>query len=310
MKRLTFILSLVVLLSGYSKKAEAQYYFYNDTYYDNPLLFEIGGSIGVMNCLTDLGGKKGIGKRFIKDLNMGNNEIAGSVYFSAMYKYAIGVRLEATFGKVSANDAILASVPTTDIAKARFNRNLSFQSNITEFSLMTEIHPLYILIDWTSRDVEPPRFSPYLLAGVGYFSFNPQTLLNNRLVDLQPLSTEGQGFKELPDRQPYKLKQINFPLGLGIKYELSSLINLRGEFVYRVLNTDYLDDVSTNYVDPTLYATNGFTGAALNNALLLNDRQINPITGPGGKRGSPAEKDGYFSFNLKVGLAIGRERIR
>ncbi len=310
MKRLTIVLSLVVLFSGYSKKAEAQYYFYNDTYYDNPLMFEVGGSIGVMNCLTDLGGKKGIGKRFIKDLNFGNNEFAGGVYLSVLYKYAIGARLEASFGKVSADDAVLANVPSTDIAKARFNRNLNFQSTITEFSLTTEIHPLFLLIDWTARDADPPRFSPYLLAGVGYFSFNPQAKLNNKLVDLQPLSTEGQGFKEYPDRKVYKLKQINFPVGVGVKYELSSLVNIRGEFVYRVLNTDYLDDVSTSYIDPALFATNGLTGAALNNALLLNDRQINPITGPGGKRGSPAEKDGFFSFNLKIGLAIGRERIR
>lgn len=310
MKRLTFVLSLLILFSGYSKNAGAQYYFYNDTYYDNPLLFEVGGSAGVMNCLTDLGGKKGIGKRFIKDLNFGKNGFAGGVYFSAMYKYAIGARLEATFGKISADDAVLVNVPSTDIAKARYNRNLNFQTNITEFSLLTEIHPLFLLIDWTSRDVDPPRYSPYLLAGVGYFSFNPQGKIGNRLVDLQPLSTEGQGFKEYPDRQPYKLKQINFPVGVGIKYELSSLINVRGEFVYRILNTDYLDDVSTNYIDPLLYEPNGFSGSTLANALVLNDRQINPITGPGGKRGSPAEKDAYFTFNLKVGLYIGRERIR
>jgi hypothetical protein len=310
MKRLTLVLSLVILFSGISGKADAQYYFYNDTYYDNPLMFEVGASAGFMNCLTDLGGKKGIGKRFIKDLNFGKNNFAGGVYLSVMYKYAIGARLEATFGKVSADDAVLENVPAGDIAKARYNRNLNFQSTITEFSLMTEIHPLFLLIDWTSRDEDPPRYSPYLLAGVGYFSFNPQANLNGRLVDLQPLSTEGQGFKEYPDRKVYKLKQINYPVGVGIKYELSSLVNIRGEFVYRILTTDYLDDVSTKYIDPALFALNGFTGAKLNNALELYDRQINPVSGPGGKRGSPAEKDGYFTFNFKIGMAIGRERIR
>jgi hypothetical protein len=310
MKRLTFILSLVIVFSGFSKKAAAQYYFYNDSYYDNPLMFEVGGSIGFMNCLTDLGGKKGIGKRFIKDLNFGKNQFSGGAYFSVMYKYAIGARLEATFGKISADDAVLASVPNTDIAKARYNRNLNFQSTITEFSLVTEIHPLFVFIDWTARDQDPPRISPYLLAGVGYFSFNPQAKLGNKLVDLQPLSTEGQGFAEYPDRKVYKLKQINYPVGLGLKYELSDLVNLRGEFVYRILGTDYLDDVSTSYIDPNLFAANGFTGAQLNNALQLHDRQINNITGPGGKRGSPAEKDAFFTFNLKIGVAIGRERIR
>lgn len=90
------------------------FYFYDDSYYDSPLLFEVG-RLGAMNCLTDLGGKKGIGKRFIKDLNLGKTEMAMGAYFSVMYKYAIGLRLEASFGKVGAYDSILAKVPTTDL---------------------------------------------------------------------------------------------------------------------------------------------------------------------------------------------------
>jgi len=46
------------------KKAGAQYYFYNDSYYDNAVLFEGGVSIGAMNSLTDIGGKKGSAKNF------------------------------------------------------------------------------------------------------------------------------------------------------------------------------------------------------------------------------------------------------
>ena len=38
---------------------DAQYYFFNDRYYDQPVVFEMGLSGGVMNSFTDLGGKKG-----------------------------------------------------------------------------------------------------------------------------------------------------------------------------------------------------------------------------------------------------------
>lgn len=312
MKRIYFVLSLVVMLAGYTKQADAQYYFYNDSYYDSPLLFEIGGSVGAMNCLTDLGGKKGIGKKFVKDLNLGKTSFAGGLFFSAMYKYALAVRLEGTFGKLSADDAVLKDVDVKDIARQRYNRNVNFRTNITEISLVTELHPLFIFIDWTERDEDPPRLSPYLLGGIGYFSFNPQGKLGNNWYDLQPLHTEGQGFVEYPDRPNYKLKQLNYPVGLGIKYELSDVLNLRGEFVYRILNTDYLDDVSTRYIDPVAY-TNPANGMSSTNqalALQLSDRQITKVTGPGGKRGSPAQKDAYFSFNLKLSLFIGRERIR
>lgn len=294
----------------FTNRASAQYYFYNEGYYDTPLMFELGASVGAMNCLTDIGGKKGIGGKFVKDVNFGNTEMTGGIYVAALYKYAIGLRLEANFGKLSAYDSVLKGV--TDVARARYNRNLSFRTNITEVALVAEFHPLFAFIDWAARDDYPPRLSPYLLGGVSYFNFNPQANLNGRWVDLQPLSTEGQGFAEYPDRKPYKLNSIAFPVGAGIKYELSSLFNVRAEFMYRMTDTDYIDDVSTTYIDKTLYA-NYFAGNKLVNAVLLSDRnrgEYLPQTLPGKKRGNVKDKDNFFSANIKIGIAIGRERIR
>jgi protoporphyrinogen oxidase len=61
----------VLLLIGFvvsHQPLKAQYYYYNNRFYDNPVVFEIGLTGGVMNSMTDLGGKAGIGKNFIKDL--------------------------------------------------------------------------------------------------------------------------------------------------------------------------------------------------------------------------------------------------
>ncbi|MGC4100248.1 hypothetical protein [Ferruginibacter sp.] len=310
MKKLHLIAPLLFLFTFSARTTHAQYYFYDNNYYDNPMVFELGGSIGIMNCLTDLGGKKGIGKKFIKDLNFGNTQLAGSVYLSAIYKNAVALRLEGTFGQVQAYDSILRKVKTSTYG--RYERNLSFRSNITEFMAVAEFHPLYIFKKYDEND-QLPRFSPYAVAGVGFFSFNPQAKLQNRWVDLQPLSTEGQGFAEYPNRKQYSLHQISIPVGVGVKYELSPMINLRAECVYRILSTDYLDDVSTTYIDPTVYS-NYFTGTKLTNALLLNDRQyeLDPthITSDGDQRGNSKNNDAYFTFNLKVGLIFGRERIR
>ena len=312
MKKITLGIGVILLLTLFSEKASAQYYFYDSKYYDSPVTFELGGSIGAMNCLTDLGGNKGIGKKFVKDLNLGKTHIAGSVSLTAMYNYMFALRLEATFGTVSADDKVLAKVaPST---YGRYERNLSFKSKITDFMLGLEIHPLYILNSYSQDDEkEPPLFSPYLLAGIGFFSFKPQAQLAGKWVDLQPLSTEGQGFAEYPDRKPYKLNQINIPLGLGVKYDLGSTLSLRAEFVYRKINTDYLDDAhSLYYADPTLYA-NYFTGAKLTNALLLNNREyeLDP-TYPNitHERANPNNKDAFFTFNVKIGYTFGRQKIR
>ena len=309
MKNIFLTVSLIVVFLIGSKNTNAQYYFFDGEYYDNPVLYEAGISLNAMNSLTDIGGKKGVGTKGLKDLNIGNTHISGGVFFSVSYKNAVALRLEGTYGQISANDKILAGI--TDIAKERFNRNLNFRSYIIDVTAMLEIHPMYIFIDWPAKETTPPRISPYIVGGIGYFSFNPQTKQGNRYIDLQALSTEGQGFAEYPERPVYKLNQLNIPLGGGFKYELSPLINLRGEVVYRTTFTDYIDDLSTTYIDPALF--DKYFGAGSQkaiNARALYDQQIEKRGGIDGRRGKPTNTDGYFTACLKISVIIGRERIR
>jgi hypothetical protein len=168
MKKMTLGVATVLLLL-FAQPLTAQYYFYNDKYYENDLLFDIGVSAGGMNCFTDLGGKKGTGKKFLKDMNLKNTRLAGGIYAAATYKNVLALRLEATFGQIKAYDSILKG--DQSIAKFRYKRNLDFRSNITEFSATAEIHPLFFNV---SDDREPPRLSPYIMGGIGLFSFNPQ----------------------------------------------------------------------------------------------------------------------------------------
>lgn len=312
MKNIKLNVIVAVLMASFNQTASAQFYFFDNQYYDTPLMFEVGGSLGVMNCLSDVGGRKGNGGPFLKDLNIGNNRFNGTIYLNALYKYAVGIRLEGTFGQIKAYDSILFAVRTT--TQGRYERSLQFKSKITEVSVIAEFHPLFIFINWLNRDNEPPRISPYLAAGVGFFSFNPQAKLNNSWIDLQPLSTEGQGFSEYPDRKVYKLTQVCFPVGAGLKYEVSSRVNLRIEALSRILSTDYLDDLSTKYIDPKVFQKY-LSGTQLSNALALNDRRsktnpeypINPVGGQ--LRGNPTDNDAYFTFNIKVGMTFGREKI-
>lgn len=300
------IMALVILMILGGRHANAQYYFSDDKHYDSPISYEAGVSVNAMNCLTDIGGKKGVGKKLFKDLNVGFTQLSGGVFFSATYKSAVALRVEGTFGKIAANDNVLSGA--TDEAKSRFNRNLSFTSNIAEIAALIEIHPLYIINDYSGNDQAPPRYSPYLIGGIGYFSFQPQTRLVNTVIDLKPLHLEGQGFTEYPNRPNYSLSQVNIPMGGGIKYQLSSLLNLRGEFIYRKLSTDYLDDVSSNYIDPALFDKYLSPQKAIT-AKTLQDRQINKVAGINGKRGTPENNDGYFSFNLKLSIILGRQAI-
>ncbi len=306
MKKVLLFSSLFSIFLLGASNVNAQYYFFDGEYYDSPFLYEAGLSVNAMNCLTDMGGHKGVGTKFLKDLNMGKTHMSGGVFFSVAYKNAVALRLEGTFGQISGNDNVLEGV--TDIAKERFNRNLNFRSYMSEVSAMLEIHPMYIFVDWPAKETTPPRTSPYVLGGIGYFSFNPQTKLGNNYIDLQPLRTEGQGFAET-GRKEYSLTQLNVPVGAGVKYELSPLINLRAELLYRITFTDYLDDLSTTYIDPALFSKY-LTPQQVANAKILYDRQIEPHAGIDGIRGISRNNDAYLTANLKISVIIGRERIR
>jgi hypothetical protein len=285
----------------------AQNYFYNDRYYDKDVLVEAGVSFGGMNCLTDIGGKSGLGKKFVKDLVMKNTCLYGGFYVDVMYQDKIGVRLETTIGSVKAKDSDLKQYVSNAEAKKRYDRNLSFKSSIAEVSLCAEIYPIELFTPFVSDYV--PNFSPYLIAGVGFFGFNPKTNLNGQWIELQPLRLEGQGFAEYPDRPIYKRFQMNIPYGFGIKYEASPRLNFRFEMVHRVLQTDYLDDVSTSYINPNLFDIYlNPAEAALAKQLYYRGAEIGGPAKPlFSIRGNPKDHDYYFTFGFKIGYVFGRQ---
>ncbi|NJO25257.1 MAG: hypothetical protein HC867_04970 [Bacteroidia bacterium] len=189
----------------------------------------------------------------------------------------------------------------------RYDRNLSFRSNIMEIMAVAEVHPLFII----KTEEDPPRASPYILCGIGFFHFNPQAKLNDTWYDLHPLRLEGQGFTEYPNRKQYKLSQFNFPMGIGARYEINHLLNARFEIIHRKLNTDYLDDVSTRYINP-IYFLNYLSPSQAAVAAQLYDRrgELNPNHTPKmDERGDPKDNDSYFTVMLKIGFTI-RQRIR
>ena len=295
-----------VCITVLNNPLKAQYYFYDNTYYQNAIVYEFGFSAGVMNSLTDLGGKSGTGKNFVKDMRWKTAKPSFGGYFLANYVDKLSLRLEATFGEVIGFDSILKAVAHTTYG--RYERNLSFKSRITEFQLALEIHPLRF---FRYEDRDPPLISPYAIIGTAYYAFDPQAYLNGHWYRLQPLSLEGQGFAEYPDRKPYKLRQMNICGGLGLKYEISPLFNARLEMVHRKLFTDYLDDASTNYIDPSLF----YDYLPANKAAIaqqLFDRKGEITPGDESKsyyqRGDPRDNDSYFNVQIKIGIILGRQQ--
>lgn len=258
-----------------------------------------------MNCLTDLGGRYETGRKFFSDINRSATRSCGGLFAGVNYNNVMGISVGFTVGQVSACDSILRRY--TSAGNGRAVRNLSFRSDIKEFTGMVELYPMGFF--------PGVRFSllPYLTAGAGVFSFHPQTRWNNSWASLPALHTEGEGWQEYPDRPVYKLSQRSIPLGGGIKYELGPLCNIRCEFIYRLLFTDYLDDVSTGYVQPALFSRNlSLPLAAL--AEKLADRRYGAADRSANRaeeiRGNSKRNDAFFSLHVKCSFVMGRSRIR
>lgn len=315
---------LIIYLLMYSGNTYGQYYFYNDRYYDVPCVWEIGISIGMMNCFTDIGGNTGKGKSFVKDINPQNSRACTGLYLHGLYNYKLGWRLELTAGSVSAFDSVLKN--DQSMARYRYKRNLHFRSGIREIAAIGEWY-LFSLAGSSSMSnsyMANIRYSSfYVLGGIGWYWFEPKAQIGWRnnagigsispfaWISLQPLRTEGQGSIQFPQRRVYPLHQLNIPIGIGWRWELSALINLHVEIVHRILFTDYLDDVSTDYVDQKIFDIY-LDPYQATLAKILSDRrrELDPNAQAVANqlRGDPTDKDAYFSFGLKLGLVLNRPR--
>lgn len=179
-------------------------------------------------------------------------------------------------------------------------RNLSFNTNVWELGLQGDFNFYRFL----PGDPEF-RFTPYVTFGISAFNYDPYAYLNGDKYFLRQLGTEGQAIDSL-HRKPYSSMAIAFPFGVGIKYSINERINVGFEVVYRFANTDYLDDVSTTYVDPALFPLN--PDGSYSSAYLLSDRSYETgerIGIKGRQRGNSQNKDAfatalfYISFNLQ-----------
>jgi hypothetical protein len=180
-------------------------------------------------------------------------------------------------------------------------RNLSFNTNVWELALQGDFNFFRFMPG------EPEAsFTPYITLGVGVFSYDPFAYLQGQKIFLRPLGTEGQGTSLYPDRKPYSSMALSIPFGVGLKYALNERINIGFEVLYRFTMTDYLDDVSKTYVDPSVFPPN--PDGSPSNAFLLSDRSYelgDPIGIPGRQRGNSKQKDQfataifYVAFNLQ-----------
>ena len=275
-------------------------------YSESTSFTEAGITVGPSNFLGDLGGNMGKGTTFLKDNNIPLTKLMFGAFFSYHPSEAIGFRLSGNYGTLEGDDAIIK--PKGGLEEARKIRNSDFHTKLLEASILAEIYPT-VFFEYEPSEIFG-KLRPYVAIGVGVFHFNPKGTdpVTGQKVLLQPLHTEGQGFAEYPDRKNYKLTQLNIPMGVGVKYFISDNVNLSFEIIHRKTFTDYIDDVSTSYIDPSLFYNYMSTDQAQIAERMANKTNWNGLGsttfGPGDKRGTPTNKDAYYSMQFKLGFRL------
>ena len=177
------------------------------------------------------------------------------------------LRLMASHSKFIANDRTVNWDNELEIDNENFTRSLNVRTKVNDLSL---------LCVWSlANDRILPKkvfLAPYFLVGGGFSTFNnsadlyrqngdryyywddftirdmPQDETNtgniiqqdgNFETDLEPLRTEGVD---------YENHFLHLSVGAGLKFRLWSRVSLNIESIFRFTNTDYLDDVSRNFL--------------------------------------------------------------
>lgn len=271
---------------------------------------ELGIGVGPLFFLGDLGGNQGQGTRFVKDVNMPVVNMAKGIFGAVYPTEWLGFRVAANMGRLEGYDSLINDKGGDEYFRKQ--RNLQFRSKLFEAYAAMEFYPT---VFFERYDGLQGKLRPYGVVGVGMFKFNPQGKYyapdgRATWVDLRPLHLEGQGMAEYPDRKEYSLTSLEIPIGGGVKYYLKENFYIGLELMHRKSFTDYVDDVSTSYIDNNLFAQYLTPEqAAMANQLYFRENYVpygttSRVPANGEQRGNPKQNDSFFSTILRLGWRL------
>lgn len=271
----------------------------------------IGISVNAMNYFGDLAP---LPSKFSTDISFTNPGFGISFFHRFGPRYTLQVQY--MYGTLKGSDSESASPTDAENAVFRYKRNLSFRNHIHELSAVA----YFDLFENQSTYISRVKWTPYVYWGFAGFYHNPQAEVpandltgaklpeSGQYADLQPLKTEGAS---------YSLIQFAIPFGVGARFRINEVMDLWGDIGFRYTFTDYLDDVSGNYVNPNTlstlgqalaYRTNEVAGFP-KNSIPSELSGVNVEAGygrSGDQRGNPGQKDIYMVTSIRLTYILGK----
>jgi hypothetical protein len=250
---------------------------------------DYGFQLGASNYLGDIGGKSGPRRDFVSDMKLAETRWAAAYFVRYKINQKLAIRGQLAYQRIQGADSLSTN-------PARNARNLSFRNDIFEVSATPQI-TIYENQDLGSTYRFRLAFNFYVFGGIGVIHQNPQASYKGDWVALQPLHTEGVN---------YSLWQGVVPLGTGFYFTIRKKHRIGFEYNWRVTFTDYLDDVSSKYVDPKTLTTQGAALANRTNELPKGDYTTAFLNNflPGDKRGDVKHNDTYMTMTVNYSYVI------
>lgn len=300
-----------------------------NTFGKNKAYSAIGFSVNALNYYGDLAPRP---SRVSTDISFTKPGFG----ISAMHRFGPRYTILASFmfGTLKGSDADSADPTDLDNGIYRYKRNLSFRNQIKELSAVA----VFDLFKNDGNYIARVKWTPYAFVGIGVFAHQPKgevpaTDLNGaplsqagQWVKLRELGTEGQyATLEATDAnvgiKPYSLIQAAIPFGLGARLKLTETLDLWADIGFRYTFTDYLDDVSQNYVDLGVlssdlaramsYRTNELNLASSTHTYVARNGQTYRVEAgygeehPGNMRGSKNDRDIYMVTSFRLTYIVG-----
>ena len=284
-------ISIVVITLLFSTLTFAQHTNFNTQRNWSLNKKELVFGFGATQFTGDLGGRDNIGKDFsLVDIDFPATGFGGMIGFRYRFHPYWATSTNFNVSMIRGNDAF-----TNELI--RESRNLSFRSMVIELSQRIEC--IVFANEKFGQRYSLPGHSGarnhneqiYLFTGIGINYFNPKAQYQGSWVALDPLNTEGQGLAGgAKETLPIS---ATIPMGIGFRFGVGRMWRFGIEATYVKTFTDYMDDVSTNYYDPSLLGSPA--------AQYLSNPAIDNTTwfAPGQQRGQ-AQKDAYYYLNIVV----------
>lgn len=244
---------------------------------------------GATNFLGDIGSGDAA-RGFVFNMEMSDTRWAVGPFVRWRFHPLFALQGGITYARLQGMDASSEN-------RARLGRNLNFRNDIFDISAKFEYYPQILAVsDVGFRGMYRTDYQTYFFAGVGTVIHNPKGMhpTSGEYVKLRPLQTEGVGYSPIA---------FQLPLGAGFFFTTNRQHRVGFELQWSWTFTDYLDDISTVYVqhDPGseayVMANQHDPNAAFNLPDAANYQ-------PGSPRGDPTDRDNYLLMTVSYSYLI------